>query len=88
MTCFSHSLIGLIEIEPRSAGADLPARTGDCSTLQGWLETANSAAPYPVMCASGRFNRSAKAGITSSVRADLAQLVDDLQAEYERVLNR
>lgn len=100
MTCFSHSVVGLIEIEPQELAFGISGRPRDDATLESWFEhIAVNAIPavegcgrsrpdaaYPVLCASGRFSREIDFSGSNSVRADLGRLVEDLQIEYERLV--
>ena len=99
MTCFSHSLVGLIEIEPRELAIGISDSSHDDATLESWFENfvlstipaaegrdQRCTAPYPVLCASGRFSGDSHARGSNAVRADLGRLVEDLQIEYERLI--
>lgn len=100
MTCFSHSLVGLMEIEPRELALGISESPRDDATLESWFESIavstipgaescerhRPGAAYPLLCASGRFSRGSHSSGSNSVRADLGRLVEDLQFEYERLV--
>jgi len=86
-----HSIVGKIRIEPMLSSSS----TSDDSSLglllgslahQQMLEEWKDRAPRPIRLVSARRIsgwHSAEAG--GAVRADLAQLLDDLQAEYDQL---
>ena len=100
MTCFSHSVLGLMEIEPRELAIGSLDRPRDEATLESWFENIaispipaakdrerrHAPAACPVLCASGRFSRGIDSSSSNTVRADLGRLVEDLQMEYERLI--
>jgi hypothetical protein len=94
---FSTSpVIGTIAMQPRSAEGDAHlTREADDSSLEALLTSlvqcqtlANGEGDGPVrLIASGRLSRFAFADTSDNdiIRADLARLVDDLEAEYDRL---
>jgi hypothetical protein len=82
--------VGTIRIEPTAA--EPPQPSGDDSTLELLFEAfaqsgilAEGGQPLRLVAAS-RFSRGASpAGTQASVRADLARLLEDLQAEYDEL---
>jgi hypothetical protein len=95
MTESCHTLIGLVEIVPHSSSS--PSVANDENTLQGWFDRATeghdaqefAATGQPVICKSDRWSRDAQtAGNSGIVRADLSQLLVDLEREYQNALRR
>ena len=83
MTCFSHSLVGLIEVESSAFRSDAPTLEAWFAGMAGATGSGEKCAPR-LFCARGRLSRTG----SSMIDADLGQLVADLDAEYERLLDR
>ena len=89
----SSPVIGTIAMQPRHGLGLLPLEADD-SSLQALLTSlvqgsaVSAAGDAPVrLVASGRFSRFAfgDTGEADLIRADLARLVEDLEAEYDRL---
>lgn len=83
MSCYSHSLVGVIEVESRPPANDAP-------TLQSWFDDAAAQSDRDAQCIRtlyGPGTRSERAGF-GVMRADIDQLLADLEVEFERLVGR